>query len=77
MEMRRYVRHTPLWWITGLVLALLAAGLILLGLRTRQQQQQLEPLPLGDQVYLDDYNYIDVQYMTDWVYKVTLGDGGR
>ena len=77
MEMRRYVRHTPLWWITGLALALLAAGLILLGLRTRQQQQQLEPLPLGDQVCLEDYNYIDVQYMTDWVYKVTLGDGGR
>lgn len=77
MEMRRYVRHTPLWWITGLALALLAAGLILLGLRTRQQQQQLEPLPLGEQVCLDDYNYIDVQYMTDWVYKVTLGDGGR
>ena len=27
--------------------------------------------------YLGDYNYIDVQYMTTWAYRVTLGDGRK
>ena len=32
MEMRRYVRHSPAWWIVGSILALLTAGCIVLGL---------------------------------------------
>ena len=31
-EMRRYVRHSPAWWIVGGILALLTAGCIVLGL---------------------------------------------
>ena len=77
MEMRRYVRHSPAWWVAGLVLAALAAVCILLGSAEQRAREDAAPTPLGDTVYLDDYNYIDVQYMTEWVYRVTLGDGSR
>ena len=36
-----------------------------------------EAVPIGDDIYLGDYNYIDVQYMTTWAYRVTLGDGRK
>ena len=36
-----------------------------------------EAVPIGDEIYLGDYNYIDVQYMTTWAYRVTLGDGHK
>ena len=77
MEMRRYVRHSPAWWAAGLVLAALAVVCFLLGAAEQGAREDAAPTPLGDTVYLDDYNYIDVQYMTDWVYRVNLGDGSR
>lgn len=77
MEMRRYVRHSPAWWILGGILALLTAGCIVMGLLTQRNSADIEATPLGDEVWLDDYNYIDVQYMSTWIYKVTLNSGDR
>lgn len=77
MEMRRYVRHSPAWWIVGSILALLTAGCIVLGLLAQRDSAAAEAVPIGDDIYLGDYNYIDVQYMTTWAYRVTLGDGRK
>lgn len=77
MEMRRYVRHSPAWWIVGGILALLTAGCIVLGLLAQRDSAAVEAVPIGDEIYLGDYNYIDVQYMTTWAYRVTLGDGHK
>ena len=77
MEMRRYVRHSPAWWIVGGILALLTAGCIVLGLLAQRDSAAAEAVPIGDEIYLGDYNYIDVQYMTTWAYRVTLGDGRK
>lgn len=77
MEMRRYVRHSPAWWIVGSILALLTAGCIVLGLLAQRDSAAAEAVPIGDEIYLGDYNYIDVQYMTTWAYRVTLGDGHK
>lgn len=77
MEMRRYVRHSPAWWIVGGILALLTAGCIVLGLLAQRDSAAAEAVPIGDDIYLGDYNYIDVQYMTTWAYRVTLGDGRK
>ena len=77
MEMRRYVRHSPAWWIVGSILALLTAGCIVLGLLAQRDSAAAEAVPIGDEIYLGDYNYIDVQYMTTWAYRVTLGDGRK
>ena len=77
MEMRRYVRHSPAWWIVGGILALLTAGCIVLGLLAQRDSAAAEAVPIGDEIYLGDYNYIDVQYMTTWAYQVTLGDGRK
>ena len=77
MEMRRYVRHSPAWWIVGGILALLTAGCIVLGLLAQRDSAAAEAVPIGDEIYLGDYNYIDVQYMTTWAYRVTLGDGHK
>ena len=77
MEMRRYVRHSPAWWIVGGILALLPAGCIVLGLLAQRDSAAAEAVPIGDEIYLGDYNYIDVQYMTTWAYRVTLGDGHK
>lgn len=77
MEMRRYVRHSPAWWIVGGILALLTAGCIVLGLLAQRDSAAAEAVPIGDEIYLGDYNYIDVQYMTTWAYRVTLGDGAN
>ncbi len=73
MEMRRYVRHSPAWWIVGGILALLTAGCIVLGLLAQRDSAAAEAVPIGDEIYLGDYNYIDVQYMTTWAYRVTPG----
>ena len=73
MEMRRYVRHSPAWWIVGGILALLTAGCIVLVLLAQRDSAAAEAVPIGDEIYLGDYNYIDVQYMTTWAYRVTLG----
>ena len=43
MEMRRYVRHSPAWWIVGGILALLTAGCIVLGLLA-QRDSALPPV---------------------------------
>ena len=61
MEMRRYVRHSPAWWIVGGILALLTAGCIVLGLLAQRDSAAAEAVPIGDEIYLGDYNYIDVQ----------------
>ena len=43
MEMRRYVRHSPAWWIVGGILALLTTGCIVLGLLA-QRDSALPPV---------------------------------
>ena len=58
MEMRRYVRHSPAWWIVGGILALLTAGCIVLGLLAQRDSAAAEAVPIGDEIYLGDYNYI-------------------
>ena len=45
MEMRRYVRHSPAWWIVGGILALLTAGCIVHGQRVGVQH--IERLATG------------------------------
>lgn len=57
--------------------ALLTAGCIVLGLLAQRDSAAAEAVPIGDEIYLGDYNYIDVQYMTTWAYRVTLGDGRK
>ena len=61
----------------GGILALLTAGCIVLGLLAQRDSAAAEAVPIGDEIYLGDYNYIDVQYMTTWAYRVTLGDGRK
>ncbi len=76
MEMRRYIRHSAAWWIVAVVLLVVTAGCAVLGVLQQKVLEAMEMTPLTEgEVYLDDYNYIDVQYMTEWVYKVTHGDG--
>ena len=48
-----------------------------LGLLAQRDSAAAEAVPIGDEIYLGDYNYIDVQYMTTWAYRVTLGDGRK
>lgn len=47
MEMRRYVRHSPAWWIVGSILALLTAGCIVLGLLAQRDSAAAEAVPIG------------------------------
>ncbi len=54
MEMRRYVRHSPAWWIVGGILALLTAGCIVLGLLAQRDSAAAEAVPIGDEIYLGD-----------------------
>ena len=50
MEMRRYVRHSPAWWIVGSILALLTAGCIVLGLLAQRDSAAAEAVPIGDDI---------------------------
>ena len=78
MEMRRYIRHSAAWWIVAAVLLAVTAGCAVLGVLRQKGMEAVEPTPLPEgEVYLDDYHYIDVQYMTEWIYKVTHGDGDQ
>lgn len=78
MEMRRYIRHSAAWWIVAAVLLAVTAGCAVLGVLRQKGMEAVEPTPLPEgEVYLDDYHYIDVQYMSDWIYKVTHGDGDQ
>ena len=61
MEMRRYVRHSPAWWIVGGILALLTAGCIVLGLLAQRDSAAAEAVPIGDEIYLGAYNYIGMR----------------
>lgn len=47
MEMRRYVRHSPAWWIVGGILTLLTAGCIVLGLLAQRDSAAAEAVPIG------------------------------
>lgn len=76
MEMRRYVKHSAAWWVVTIILLAVTVGCVVMGILLQKSRKAIEATPLAvDDVYLDDYNYIDVQYMTEWVYKVTLGTG--
>ena len=78
MEMRRYIKHSAAWWVVAIVLLAITAGCVVMGILLQKGREGLEPTPLTvDDVYLDDYNYIDVQYMTEWVYKVSHGDANQ
>lgn len=78
MEMRRYIKHSTAWWVVTIVLLAITAGCVVMGILLQKGREVLEPTPLTvDDVYLDDYNYIDVQYMTEWVYKVSHGDANQ
>lgn len=78
MEMRRYIKHSAAWWIVTVVLLLITAGCVVMGILLQKSRSTVEATPLAvDDVYLEDYNYLDVYYMSEWVYKVTLGSGER
>ncbi len=78
MEMRRYIKHSAAWWIVTVVLLLITAGCVVMGILLQKSRSTVEATPLTvDDVYLEDYNYLDVYYMSEWVYKVTLGSGER
>lgn len=78
MEMRRYIKHSAAWWIVTVVLLVITAGCVVMGILLQKSRSTVEAAPLAvDDVYLEDYNYLDVYYMSEWVYKVTLGSGER
>ena len=78
MEMRRYIKHSAAWWIVTVVLLLITAGCVVMGILLQKSRSTVEAAPLAvDDVYLEDYSYLDVYYMSEWVYKVTLGSGER
>ena len=75
MEMRRYVRHSAAWWIVAIVLLAVTAGNAVMGAALQKSRETMEPVPLTEgKVYLDDFHYIDVQYLSEWIYKVTHSD---
>ena len=78
MEMRRYIKHSAAWWIVTVVLLVITAGCVVMGILLQKSRSTVEAAPLAvDDVYLEDYSYLDVYYMSEWVYKVTLGSGER
>lgn len=76
MEMRRYIKHSAVWWILAAVFAAAAVFCAVKAVAVEKNRRAVEPAPLvvGEE-QLDDYRYIDVQYMTEWIYRVTRGDG--
>lgn len=78
MEMRRYIKHSAAWWIVTVILLMVTAGCVVMGILLQKSRSTVEAAPLAvDDVYLEDYSYLDVYYMSEWVYKVTLGNGER
>ena len=78
MEMRRYIKHSAAWWIVTVVLLVITAGCVVMGILLHKSRSTVEAAPLAvDDVYLEDYSYLDVYYMSEWVYKVTPGSGER
>lgn len=76
MEMHRYIKHSVAWWIVSITLLAITVGCVVMGILLQKGRKTLEAAPLVvDDVCLEDYNYIDVYYMSEWIYKVTLGGG--